>query len=136
MNNGVPWLVARLKTAADVLSLAPNRDAMTAIAADTGTLGLAVYGPHAGATPATFELRALLYGAETGEDPVTGSANAALACLLTTQGGRPGLSYTVRQGTVLGRDGRVFITYDDHTADARTWIGGHTVTVVEGTFRF
>jgi predicted PhzF superfamily epimerase YddE/YHI9 len=42
----------------------------------------------------------------------------------------------VRQGTVLGRDGRVFITYDDHTADARTWIGGHTVTVVEGTFRF
>ena len=136
VNNGVPWLVARLKTAADVLSLAPNRDAMTALAADTGTLGLAVYGPHAGATPATFELRALLYGAETAEDPVTGSANAALACLLTTQGGRPGLSYTVRQGTALGRDGRVFVTYDDHTADARTWIGGHTVTVVEGTFRF
>jgi PhzF family phenazine biosynthesis protein len=88
------------------------------------------------ATPATFELRALLFGAEGGEDPVTGSANAALACLLSAQNRRPGPAFTVRQGTVIGRDGRVFVDYDHDGADARTWIGGHTVTVVDGTFRF
>jgi predicted PhzF superfamily epimerase YddE/YHI9 len=41
----------------------------------------------------------------------------------------------VRQGTVIGRDGRVFIDYDHDGTDARTWIGGHTVTIVDGTFR-
>jgi PhzF family phenazine biosynthesis protein len=140
VDNGVPWLVVRLNIAADVLALAPDRDAMTALVADTATLGLAAYGPHAGAqedsaAAATFELRALLYGAENAEDPVTGSANAALACLLSAQNRQPGRSFTVRQGTVIGRDGRIFIDYDHDGADARAWIGGHTVTVVEGTFR-
>jgi PhzF family phenazine biosynthesis protein len=140
VDNGVPWLVVRLNAAAGVLALAPDRNAMTALIADITTLGLAAYGPHiatdaGGAAPATFELRALLYGAENAEDPVTGSANAALACLLSVQNRRPGRSFTVRQGTVIGRDGRVFIDYDHDGTDARTWIGGHTVTIVDGTFR-
>jgi PhzF family phenazine biosynthesis protein len=115
---------------------------MTALTAETGAAGLAVYGPHDGDGPATFELRCICYGAETCEDPVTGSANAALACLLTAQDRRPGLSYTVRQGTVLGRDGQISVAYDDPPSDAapgansgRIWIGGHSVTVVAGHFR-
>jgi PhzF family phenazine biosynthesis protein len=68
-----------------------------------------------------------------GEDPVTGSANAALAGLLTAQQRRPGLAYTVRQGTAIGRAGQVSVHYDDATG--KTWIGGSSVTVVDGTFR-
>jgi PhzF family phenazine biosynthesis protein len=90
-----------------------------------------VYGPHPEGGPATFELRTLIFGAENVEDPVTGSANAALACLLTEQDRRPGVSYTVRQGTALGRDGQVLV---DYTNDD-TWIAGHAVTIVDGTFR-
>lgn len=136
----MPWLVVRLNAAADVLALEPDRDATTALAADTATLGLGAYGPDTSpqtdaAAAAMFELRALLYGAENGEDPVTGCANAALACLLGAQNRQPGRSFTVRQGTVIGRDGRIFIDYDHEGAGARAWIGGHTVTVVEGTFR-
>jgi predicted PhzF superfamily epimerase YddE/YHI9 len=41
----------------------------------------------------------------------------------------------VRQGTAIGRDGRISITYDDTTDKVQTWIGGHTVTIVDGTFR-
>ncbi|SAL43519.1 phenazine biosynthesis PhzC/PhzF protein [Caballeronia humi] len=135
VDNGVPWLVTRVNSAANCLALKPNRDAMTALMAASGTLGLAVYGPYRDAAPATFELRALLFGEENTEDPVTGSANAALACLLTTQNRRPGPSFTVRQGTAIGRDGRISIAYDDTTGQAQTWIGGHTVTIVDGSIR-
>ncbi|MEX3824224.1 PhzF family phenazine biosynthesis protein, partial [Paraburkholderia sp. BR14262] len=49
------------------------------------------------------------------------------------QNRRPGARDTVRQGTALGRDGRVRVDYDD--AAKKIWIGGHSVTVVDGTCR-
>jgi PhzF family phenazine biosynthesis protein len=72
-------------------------------------------------------------GFGVGEDPVTGSANAALAGLLSAQQLRPGSHYTARQGTALGRAGNVSVHYDD--AAGKTWIGGPSVTIVDGTFR-
>jgi PhzF family phenazine biosynthesis protein len=131
VNNGAPWLVVRLASASACLALSVDRDAITALTHETNTLGLVVYGPHPEGGPATFELRALLFRPESGEDPVTGSANAALACLLTEQGRRPGASFTVRQGAALGRDGRVFIDYTNED----TWIAGHAVTIVDGAVR-
>jgi PhzF family phenazine biosynthesis protein len=137
VDNGAPWLVVRLQDASQCLSLTMKRDAVAALCAEVKTHGIVVYGPHADGQPATFELRALLLGAENVEDPVTGSANAALASLLTEQNKRPGLAYTVRQGTALGRDGRVAITYDDARAEGPAiWIGGASVTVIDGTFSF
>ena len=62
------------------------------------------------------------------EDPVTGSLNASLAeWLLRT--GRAGAPYVARQGTALGRAGRVHITRDD---DGTIWVGGGTITCVAG----
>jgi PhzF family phenazine biosynthesis protein len=135
VDNGAPWLVARVQSAQACLALAPDPAAMRALVDETHTHGLAVYGPHERGEPTTFELRCLMFSTEADEDPVTGSANAALACLLNAQGRRPGMSYTVRQGTVLGRNGRVSVTYESAQADARIWIGGNTVTVVDGQFR-
>jgi predicted PhzF superfamily epimerase YddE/YHI9 len=40
----------------------------------------------------------------------------------------------VRQGTALDRDGRVSIEYDDEAHGAPIWIGGSSVTVIDGTF--
>ncbi|MGV4710688.1 PhzF family phenazine biosynthesis protein, partial [Burkholderia pseudomallei] len=68
-----------------------------------------------------------------GEDPVTGSANAAIAGVLAQAGRRPGRRYTARQGTVLGRDGRISVDYDDDAG--KIWIGGAAVTLVDGTIR-
>jgi PhzF family phenazine biosynthesis protein len=135
VDNGAPWLVVRLQSADACLALEPDAQALARIAQMVGAHGLAVYGPHTSNGPATFEVRCLMAGGSLGigEDPVTGSANAALAGLLTQQNRRPGDSYTARQGTVIGRDGRVFVTYDD--TSGKTWIGGASVTVVDGTFR-
>ncbi|BCQ22736.1 PhzF family phenazine biosynthesis isomerase [Caballeronia sp. NK8] len=138
VNNGAPWLVVRVSDAAQCLALTLAGDARAAVAAlvaDTGMHGIAVYGPHTPGGPASFELRVILLGAENIEDPVTGSANAALATLLRAQDRRPGERFTVRQGTALGRDGRVSIVYDDAASGAPIWIGGASVTVIDGIFR-
>jgi PhzF family phenazine biosynthesis protein len=135
VDNGVPWLVVRLRSAGACLALDPDVEALTGVVRAAGMDGLAVYGPHAGGEPADFEVRCLMVGGSLGfgfaEDPVTGSANAAIAGLLKAQGG-PATRYVARQGTALGRDGRVQVDYDDA---GRIWIGGHSVTIVDGTFR-
>ncbi len=135
VNNGAPWLVVRLQSAEACLSLEPDAQALAHVTHAVDTHGVAVYGPHAAGGPVDFEVRCLMTGGGfgIGEDPVTGSANAALAGLLTQQNRRPGNRYTARQGTALGRDGRIFVTYDD--AAGKTWIGGSSVTVIDGTFR-
>ena len=132
VNNGAPWLVVRMQSAAACLALAPEPAALAAIVHRAGAHGLAAYGEHPAGGPATFEVRCLMAGARfgVGEDPVTGSANAAIAGLLTQQQRRPGACYTARQGTVLGRDGRIRVAYDD--AAGNTWIGGESVTVIDG----
>ncbi|MCH8052362.1 MAG: PhzF family phenazine biosynthesis protein, partial [Chloroflexi bacterium] len=68
------------------------------------------------------------------EDPVTGSANAALPTYLARYGllDRSGRSYTASQGLELGRDGRVHVRVRE---DERVEIGGQAVTVVEGEIR-
>ncbi|MFM0397667.1 PhzF family phenazine biosynthesis protein [Paraburkholderia phytofirmans] len=135
VDNGAPWLVVRVNSARECLALAPDAAALAELVHSVGTHGLAVYGPHEADGPATFEVRCLMAGGSfgVGEDAVTGSANAALAGLLSAQQLRPGTHYSVRQGTALGRAGHVCVHYDD--ARGKTWIGGASVTIVDGTFR-
>ncbi|MBP0591648.1 PhzF family phenazine biosynthesis protein [Paraburkholderia sp. LEh10] len=135
VDNGPQWLVVRMNSASACLTLDPDAAAFARVAQTVGVHGVAAYGPHDSNGPATFELRCLMMGGGLGigEDPVTGSANAALAGLLTAQNRRPGAQYTVRQGTALGRAGDVSVRYDD--AAGKTWIGGASVTIVDGTFR-
>jgi predicted PhzF superfamily epimerase YddE/YHI9 len=60
---------------------------------------------------------------------VTGSLNAGFAMWLTRAGHLPG-SYVARQGTVLGRNGRVRIETDEA---GEIWVGGTSRTLVAGT---
>ncbi|NBT96171.1 MAG: PhzF family phenazine biosynthesis protein, partial [Chloroflexi bacterium] len=71
-------------------------------------------------------LRAI-YGTE--EDPVTGSLNAAVAQWLIGGGHAPD-RYVASQGAALGRAGRVHIERDPN---GEIWVGGDTVTCIEGT---
>jgi len=132
VDNGAPWLVVRFASADAVLALDPDLQAFATIAEGVGARGLAAYGLHAAGGPATFEVRCLMTGLGNGEDPVTGSANAAIAMLLDQQNRRRGTHYTVRQGTAMGRDGRVAVDYDDA---GKVWIGGASLTILDGTCR-
>ena len=66
-------------------------------------------------------------GAQSAEDPVTGSLNAALAQWLLADGTLTA-PYVAAQGTALGRAGRVFIDQ----ADGEIWVGGDAVTCIDG----
>ena len=59
---------------------------------------------------------------------MTGSLNASIAqWLLRT--GRVTAPYTAAQGTAIGRKGRILI---DQDSDGTIWVGGSTVTLVDG----
>jgi PhzF family phenazine biosynthesis protein len=62
------------------------------------------------------------------EDPVTGSFNASLAQWLMADGLAPN-RYIATQGTCLGRCGQVNISQDEA---GQVWVGGHTVTCIDG----
>jgi PhzF family phenazine biosynthesis protein len=80
---------------------------------------------------ADVEVRAFCAdGRDFAEDPVTGSANACLAQWLIGKGALPD-SYVARQGSVIGRDGRVRI----EAADGEVWVSGDAVTRIKGEVR-
>jgi PhzF family phenazine biosynthesis protein len=122
-DNGPGWVAVLLGSRAEVLALDPDFAAM-------GDLKIGVVGPwQAGdGKDAQFEVRAFVTGLGVKEDPVTGSLNAGLGQWLIDAGLAP-ISYVVCQGTALGRDGRVHV---DKVGDD-VWVGGETVTCVEGT---
>lgn len=124
---GIRWLVVELGSAADCLAWSPDAAAMQRLQQESGSDGLAVYGAHPQGGPADVEVRA--FAVEHGvmfEDPVTGSANACIARIL--QASLQGAAYRARQGTMVGRDGRITVRYRDGTP----WIGGHVLGIIEG----
>lgn len=90
---------------------------------------LGLVGPYPAGSPCDVEVRLLMAGLGAGEDPVTGSLNAALAQWLIGDGLLPE-RYVASQGTRLGRAGRLFLECD---AAGAVWVGGDAVTVVHGT---
>ena len=118
-DNGPGWVAVLLESADAVLAVEPG----------FAELDLGLVGPHPDGSPEAFEVRAFFPkdGALV-EDPVTGSLNASLAeWLLRT--GRAQAPYVARQGTVLGRAGRVQLSQDP---DGTIWVGGGTLTCVSG----
>jgi PhzF family phenazine biosynthesis protein len=126
VDNGPGWLGLELASADDVLSLRPDFGAMAG-------LELGVIGPHdehqREIIGADYEVRAFCPELAVPEDPVTGSLNAGLALWLTRAGHLPA-RYVARQGTAIGRDGRVRISTDDA---GDIWVGGTCRTLVEGS---
>jgi PhzF family phenazine biosynthesis protein len=75
------------------------------------------------------EVRMFVSDLVVAEDPITGSFNASLAQWLIADGHAP-RSYVAAQGTCIGREGRVYIEQD---ASGQVWVGGDSVTCVDGS---
>lgn len=122
-DNGPGWVAARLPGADDVLALEPDFG-------EVADLALGVVGAAPAGADHDVEVRAFFPTAGgVAEDPVTGSLNASLAQWL--MGDDPDLrTYVARQGTALGRNGRVHVDRDD---DGTIWVGGDVTTCVAGS---
>jgi PhzF family phenazine biosynthesis protein len=119
-DNGPGWVAVLLASAEAVLAVRPGEV----------DLDIGVAGPYPDGSPAALEVRAFTPKiGPPGEDPVTGSLNASLGqWLLAT--GRVTAPYVASQGTALGRRGRVHVSRD---GDGQVWVGGGTLTCVNGT---
>lgn len=140
IDNGPRWWCIELKDEATVRRLTPDLDAMAAANRADGSVGVAVYARGAGnaagsMTPTSAEagyslvVRAFVPADGIPEDPVTGSANAAIAAWLHANRALPAARFRSSQGREVGRDGVVEIEVD---AEGEVWIGGLTQTVIEG----
>jgi PhzF family phenazine biosynthesis protein len=128
-DNGPQWRGVMLASAQQMLALQPNAQILAGM--EVGVVApldqASQQGSHGPAE--AFEVRAFFpgHGGLT-EDPVTGSLNAALGQWLIGAGLAPS-HYVARQGTALGRAGRVHV---QHAAQGQVWVGGESVVCIKG----
>jgi PhzF family phenazine biosynthesis protein len=132
-DNGPRWWLLEAASAAQLRGLRPDFAGIAAWSNATASTGVAVFAFEDG-DDHQLAVRAFCPGdaVNVPEDPVTGSANAAIGACLHRQGRLPGggHAYVASQGRELGRDGRVAVRVD---ADGEVWIGGRVQQVIAGT---
>jgi PhzF family phenazine biosynthesis protein len=151
LNNGLVWLGLLLDSPETVLQITPDYQALEKLNVNVGVVG--VYAADAqsslisranrearafdAAAPSDsiasifkpdVEVRSFVGSTPGYEDPVTGSLNASLAQWLIAEGHAPE-RYLASQGVCLGRAGQVHIERD---AAGQVWVGGESVTCVDG----
>ena len=125
---GSRWLLIPVRTAQALLGVPSGATDLLRLRRHADVNGTALFGPLPENCGEQYEVRALLVenGSLT-EDPVTGSANACLARYFAAQGKTE--DYRARQGSAIQREGRIQVSFSGETI----WIGGQTVTVIDGT---
>jgi PhzF family phenazine biosynthesis protein len=129
IDNGPRWWCVELADEAAVRTLSPDLAAISTASFATGAVGVAVFARCRNQSYALV-VRAFVPADGIPEDPVTGSANAAIAAWMHANDALPARSYLASQGREVGRDGIVECAVD---AAGEVWIGGQTQTVVAGT---
>jgi PhzF family phenazine biosynthesis protein len=138
VDNGPRWLVCDLDNAADVRQLQPDLALIAALSQATGAVGVSVFGRESTSDAkgdAAMAVRAFCPADGIPEDPVTGSANAAIMAFLAEAGDPAGygLHYRASQGREVGRDGYVEVVRD--AATGAISIGGACAMGIRGEFR-
>lgn len=124
VDNGPGWCALMLRSAEQVLAIQPDFAAL-------GDFRVGIAAPQLAGADTDYEVRVFVPSLGVPEDPVTGSLNAGLAQWLIGTGAAAD-NYVVRQGTALGRAGKVFI---ERIGDD-IWIGGEVVGCIEGVVEF
>ena len=150
LDNGPVWLGVLLDSVETVLQLMPNHQELDRLNVKVGVAGMYLPEPTApliaranreakAFAPASvaaapdldtpnLEVRAFAACLGVNEDPVTGSLNASLAQWLMADGYLQ-TRYTAAQGVCLGRAGLVYLHRD---AAGQVWVGGDSVTCIDG----
>lgn len=148
LDNGSAWLALLLEDADTVLALTPDHRTLKELGQKVGVAGIPpapaasnliarsnrearAFGANANTAAPTVDLEVRAFAAPAGieEDPVTGSLNAGLAGWLIADGHLPA-RYRAGQGQTMGRDGYLSVERD---AEGTIWIGGDSVTCIDGS---
>jgi len=132
---GLPFLVVELASLSALQRAKPDIGQMEALRAAGVTPDVHLYVRSGD----DFDIRARMFAPLDGvlEDPATGSANCALAALLTDcdPAFKDGGSWRIAQGFEMGRPSILEARTVRDGERIRTWIGGNCVSVAEGYLR-
>ncbi|HET8942100.1 MAG TPA: PhzF family phenazine biosynthesis protein [Rudaea sp.] len=131
-DGGPRWVICDCDNESTVRALAPDMAAVAALCRAHDVIGLCAFG-FANNDDYSLVVRVFCPVDGIPEDPVTGSANAAIGAFLRESGQLDaiGTRYRVSQGREMGRNGFVDVNVDTKTGDVE--IGGCSVTCVDGT---
>jgi PhzF family phenazine biosynthesis protein len=135
IDNGPRWWCVELANEAAVRDLKPALTEIAALTLASHAIGLSVFARAESAVDYQIVVRAFCPADNIPEDPVTGSANAAIAAFMHEHNalGKIGNTYIASQGREIGRNGFVQVRVDD---DGEVWIGGKTQTVIIGSLNW
>lgn len=127
---GARWVLVEMRSRAGLRSLIPDHERITTLSRALRAEGIVVFCFDPSQLHAV-ELRAFAPATGVPEDPVTGSAHAAVGDWLHAQGRLIGLQgrYRAMQGSALGRNGLVEVQIG---ANDRVHVGGHCTALVRG----
>ena len=130
INVGITWLTLQLADAQTVRRLQPDQARIRELS--RGAVGVTVFGLDEDGARQDLEVRSFAPAEGIPEDPVCGSGNGCAAVLIRQQRLLVKQPYIAAQGRCVGRDGRVEVRYE---SDGTIWLGGQSVTCIEGTLR-
>ena len=145
LDNGPVWLGLLLDSPETVLQLQPDHQVLAQLGIKVGVAGVyatptstliaranreaQAFARSTASVAPDLEVRAFAACNGINEDPVTGSLNASLAQWLIADGLMPD-RYTASQGVCMGRAGQVDLQRD---AQGQVWVGGQSVTCIDGS---
>lgn len=120
LDNGPGFLGLLINDAETVIGMDPNIH-------ELGQLCVGVMGAYGAGGPADYEMRSFAPSLGVEEYPAAAALSASFATWLVPQDIAPH-SYTVSQGTSLGRSAKVHV----HTRGSEVWVGGPVTSRVQG----
>lgn len=126
---GARWVLLELASRAQVRAIVPDLELIATLSRSLKVEGLAVFSFEPN-LPVPLELRAFAPATGVPEDPVTGSAQAAVGDWLAAQNRLASLAgrYSASQGHAVGRAGEVHVRH----AAGRVHIGGRCCALIRG----
>jgi len=132
MEGGRRWWVVEVSDEASLRALAPDWDAIVALATASDAMGVFAFARATAGQAWDLAVRAFVGLGRRFEDAASGAANAVLAAWLDHRGALPGRDgrYRVSQGREIGADALLELWIDDA---GDVWSGGQVQTVIRGT---
>ena len=125
---GAVWVVAEVKDARTLADLKPDVPTVMKLSERHGLAGITLFAKSDDCVGA-IHVRSFAPYHGIPEDPVCGTGNISVAAYLRHHGDeRFGKAYVSRQGAQCGRDGRVYLRFDENDI----YLGGGAVTTVDG----
>ncbi len=131
VEGGRRWWIAEFASESALRGWRPVHAAIAELARADDCLGLCAF---ARSTSGEHEVcvRAFPAGVGIVEDPASGAANGLIGAWIAEAESDGALAhgYSVSQGREIGHDAQVIVRID---AERRVWVGGRTLTIIDGT---